>query len=198
MRSLLAAPMLILVTGISSAQVPTDRTMRPPLSAPFAIPSPLRDRAQFNAQRTFEILRAAGVLTPTNVDRPVTISARQPFIDELTYLDIARASLRPAQSQIVMDGADSPNGASAVTLHWNADTDRRYVIDCAFNAGIGDVDFRWGVQSIAPGAPATAERVPIIGARAAIVLPAGVPGSVELRSDHSVELTSCDVTAFQS
>lgn len=159
----------------------------------FAKPPAVRQIAPVTAQRTAEILRAAGIV-PTAVDHPFSLSSRVTLIDANTYLTISRSGMRPERNTIYMDGRDTPTGGSALSLNWTADPDRRYVVDCAIPAGVGAIEFGWGTFQF--GDPSSSQLVPILNGHASIVLPAGAGSAVQLRAEHAVELTSCDVTPF--
>ena len=161
----------------------------------LAKPPALRQIPPVSAQRTVEILRAAGIV-PATIDRPFSLSSRVTLIDPNTFLTMARAGMRPERNAIYMDGRDTPTGGSALSLNWNADPERRYVVDCAIPAGVGAIEFAWGTLSFGEPAPGSFEQVPILNGRAAVVLPAGAGSMVQIHSEHAVELTNCDVTPF--
>jgi hypothetical protein len=146
------------------------------------------------AQRTLDVLRAAGVLN-VRTDSPFTLSARRPFLDPQTYLTFVRSSLYPDRNVIVLNDAATGLEDSLIKLHWFGNPDRRYVVDCAFASGAGDVRFEWPVQLQTTAAPSYAESS-IIDGRAAVVLPRGASAEVTIRSGQAAELSSCDVTPF--
>lgn len=141
------------------------------------------------AQRTIEVLRAAGILK-LRTDSPFTLSARQPFLDPQTYLTVEGGSLYPERDTIVL------NDRSAVTIHWFGNPDLRYVIDCAFGIGTGAIRFDWSGEFVRIGGDRQYDEIPLIGGRSAIVLPPGASSSVRITQQGTVELSSCDVTPF--
>jgi len=189
----------LLLLGASPTLAQKQRNSSPfsAVQLQLARPAAVRQIAPVSAQRTIDILRTAGIV-PTTMDHPFSLSSRNTLIDANTYLTISRAGMRPERDTIYMDGRDAPTGGSTVALNWNADPERRYVVDCAIPAGTGAIEFGWGTLSFGEPAAGSSEQVPILNGRAAVVLPAGAGSAVQIRSEHAVELTSCDVTPFGS
>jgi hypothetical protein len=133
-------------------------------------------------------LKAAGIVNPANVDRPITLTPRAPYVDPLTYLGVIDGEYLPNTGLITIE----PNpSVSWALVSWNPSPDRRYVLDCAFQISDGaDLTFRWETQRT--------DHASIVGGHAGIVLPPGVQPPVQIGSQSKAYLSQCDITPFGS
>jgi hypothetical protein len=192
-RPSIVAAVLLLGAAPALAQKEPGISQAPAVShSPFAHLLPPRA----NANRTIEVLRAAGILN-VRTDSPFTLSARTPYLDPQTFMTLDRSSLYPDRNVIVMNRADLGLDRSSATVHWFGNPDRRYVVDCAFASGTGTVRFDWseGAVSLGDSSPHQ-DDVPIVNGRAAIVLPTSASSSVRIAPREATEMSSCDVTPF--
>ena len=139
--------------------------------------------------RTIDVLKAAGIVNPINLEHPVTLSAHAPFIDDATYIHFTNGDLY--RDTVAIRGS-SQTHPTDFWVHWNAFPDKRYVIDCAFTSDGPVISFTWDRPTIG------STRVPVTGGRAAAVLPTGTEGPVMMISNAPVQLSSCDITPFGS
>lgn len=151
---------------------------RPVSTAPVATPV---------GSRTIEMLKNAGIVNPT-VEQPIALSPRKPFIDEMTYLGAVGSDYSPGAGVITL----TPNSSvSWAVVAWNPTSDRRYVLDCAFQASDNAmVTFRWQQRST--------DQARVVGGHAGVILPAGVQPPVQVSANAQAFLTGCDVTPFGS
>ncbi|HKU92812.1 MAG TPA: hypothetical protein VJP82_05640 [Sphingomicrobium sp.] len=143
------------------------------------------------ANRTVELLKNAGIINPTNIDQPVHLTPRAPYIDDLTYLAVAGGDYVPKRNLIGIRGPENGVTSSWAEVSWNAMPDRRYVLDC----GIGSPD---GLGVTFTPAGGSQERVRVAGGRAGVVLPVGAQPPVRVMLDVSQVLSGCDITPFGS
>lgn len=141
------------------------------------------------ANRTILMLKNAGIVNPT-LDRPISLTPRAPYIDDLTYLAVAGGDYVPKRNLIGIRGPENGVTSSWAEISWNASPDRRYILDCAVGAdGLG-VTFRSNGGA--------SERVQVSGGRAGVVLPVGAQPPVRIMLDISQVLSGCDITPFGS
>jgi hypothetical protein len=143
-----------------------------------------------NANRTLELLKNAGIINPTNVERPVALTPRSPYVDEATYFLISAGDYAPGRNVIGIRGPEGGVTSSFVGVFWNPTPDRRYVIDCAFDGDGNDVTFSWDRGVIG------ATHVAVAGGHAGAVLPVGVLPPVRMNVAHTTTLSECDITPF--
>jgi len=103
--------------------------------------------------------------------------------------------VQPDRNVIVMNDASMGLEGSVAKIQWFGNPERRYVVDCAFESGVGSVRFEWLGPLRFDGTQSHAD-VSIIDGRAAVVLPAEAGSSISITTQQSVGLSSCDVTPF--
>jgi len=187
---------LSLVSTAVAAQVlmpgmkPIAKPVKPVMAMPVT-PTTTAPVGPVNANRTVEMLKSAGIVNPT-LDRPITLTPRAPYIDELTFLAVTSAGSWPPRNEIIIDQPNNGVTSSWAIVSWNASPDRRYVLDCAFegNSETANLTFRWGSDRT--------DNAQIVGGHAGIVLPAGVQPPVRIATDRQAFLNQCDITPFGS
>ena len=163
-----------------------------PVTVMPATPTTMAPVGPVTANRTAELLKNAGIINPTNIDQPVHLTPRAPYIDDLTYLAVGGGDFIPQRNMIGIRGAENGVTSSWAELSWNAMPDRRYVVDCAIDANTLGVTFNWH------GGDNPREKVYVSGGRAGVVLPVGAQPPVRIMLDVSNVLTGCDITPFAS
>lgn len=197
LRKILIFSSLSLISTAIGGQVlkpgsvqPVTKPVMPVMVMPVT-PTTTAPIAPVNANRTLELLKTAGIINPTNIDQPVHLTPRAPYIDDLTYLAVAGGDYVPKRNLIGIRGPENGVTSSWAEVSWNAMPDRRYVLDCGIGSpdGLG-VTFSWTGGS--------QERVRVAGGRAGVVLPLGAQPPVRVMLDVSQVLSGCDITPFGS
>lgn len=196
-RTVLLISALSLASTAVGAQIlmpggakPVAKPVVPVMAVPVT-PTTTAPIAPVNANRTLELLKTAGIINPTNIDQPVHLTPRAPYIDDLTYLAVAGGDYVPKRNLIGIRGPENGVTSSWAEVSWNAMPDRRYVVDC----GIGSPD---GLGVTFTPAGGSQERVRVAGGRAGVVLPVGAQPPVRVMLDVSQVLSGCDITPFGS
>ena len=197
-RRILLFSSLSLVSTAVAAQVlmpggakPVAKPVMPVMVVPVT-PVTTAPVGPVSANRTLELLKGAGIIAPTNVDRPIALTPRTPYIDDTTYFLVSLGDYAPGRNVIGIRGPEGGVTTSFVGVFWNPTPDRRYVIDCAFEGDGNDVTFSWDRGVIG------ATHVAVTGGHAGVVLPVGVLPPVRMNAAHTTSLSECDVTPFGS
>lgn len=174
----LAAPASAQVAPMPMPQIKLSRPM-PALKAPIA--------------RKLQVLELAGItVPPAHIQQAITLSVRQPWIDDRTWLGVSRTDNYSPSSNVAVIARNPGVANSYVDLRWPANPAMRHIVDCTIDQDGTDVRFSWSGAS----GPANAE-VTVAGGRAAVVMPAGSTGEVALMGTvggRALRFSGCEIT----
>ena len=181
----------ILLSGAASAQlsVQTKPIMAQPMVKTIHLPPA-------TIERKIEVLKLAGISIPTGqLDRSVTLSVRDPWVDGNTYLSFAGPmNYAPGSNASTISGHRDGVARSYVTVNWRANSAKRHIVDCVvemMGRPPAPIKFDWAM-----GSGRDSATVDVSGGRVATVLPAGAGGDVALTSRNSFTFSSCEITPF--
>ncbi len=140
-----------------------------------------------NSARTLDVLKAMNVENPT-LGEPATLSVQAPYLNSGTHLAFEGFRMvRPG-----LNSAESMAGpkASSVIVAWEADTAKRYVVDCELRFVMPNPEPVAVFKDVGDGET----MVDVVSNRAAFLTTAGRVGRVWVTGNGAFDFKSCTIT----